>query len=130
MLEASFHGDPPANASEIQPVEVSKEAGSETVSVAHEAETDTDEGVPPIPGSGFKIVHAVTSVVAERFSEKTALMRSIFPFEFESRTVAERRRGTALSTESLETGERAFPARSSRVPEGEYVSQGADDVSP
>ncbi|MFZ3233154.1 MAG: hypothetical protein WA194_06650 [Patescibacteria group bacterium] len=118
MFAASFHGEPPAKARKTPPVEVSKAVGSENVSVAHEADTETAEGEEAIQGSGFKSVHAVVSEVAERFSENTALMRSIFPFEFESRTVAERRRGTALSTESLETGERAFPARSSSVQEG------------
>lgn len=128
LFEESFQADHPAKARTIPPVEVSYAVGSAMTSVAHEAETEADIGEAPIHGRTFESVHAETSAVAERFSEKSARMRSIFPFPSASRTVADMSLGTALSTEALDTGESELPARSSRVPEGEYVSQGVEAV--
>ena len=84
LLEASFHADHPANESEIPPVEVSNEAGSVTASVTQVPDTVADVGVADMPGNTEFNVQAEVSAVTERFSEKIALMRSIFPLEFES----------------------------------------------
>lgn len=128
LFEESFQADHPAKARTTPPVDVSNPVGSAMTSVAHEAETETDIGEVPIHGRTFESVHAETSVVAERFSEKSVRIRSIFPFPSASRTVADKSLGTALSTEALDTGESELPARSSRVPKGEYVNQGVDAV--
>ena len=118
MFAASFHKDQPANETVIPPLEVSKAVGSATESVTDAELTDAETGLADIQARWPLRVQAVTSVEFERFSENVATIRSIFPLEFESKTLAESRRGTALSTEGFETGARRLPARSSNIPVG------------